>query len=199
MNHNLYIIKSNGAVKLGFSENIPARIKAYNTHNHSVELISSHYRADGKEFERYFHKVNKLERLSGEWYPADKESYILECINSEKIFEKEKDFFYFNNKILGILYGQNLSTSSPKVFWWLLERYQGLYDTFAINKALKEEAAEKLKLTTRTIETALKELTDSNLLYKTNRSTYKVNAAYVWKGALKDRPNHLVINLKTND
>ena len=121
-------------------------------------------------------------------------------INTQEITKKvsREQFFFLYANVLSILYGQNLSNSSPKIFWWLLEKYQGVYSNFAINKALKEEAAETLKLTTRTIDTALKELSECGLLFKTGRSTFKINALFVWKGELKDRPNHIQLNLVTD-
>lgn len=121
-------------------------------------------------------------------------------INTQEITKKvsREQFFFLYANALSILYGQNLSNSSPKIFWWLLEKYQGVYSNFAINKALKEEASEALKLTTRTIDTALKELSECGLISKTGRSTYKINALFVWKGELKDRPNHITLNLVTD-
>lgn len=120
--------------------------------------------------------------------------------NTQEITKKvsREQFFFLYANTLSILYGQNLSSSSPKVFWWLLEKYQGVYSSFAINKALKEEASEMLKLTTRTIDTALKELSECELIHKVGRSTFQINAAFVWKGELKERQNHLKLNLITD-
>jgi hypothetical protein len=198
MIENLYLVSSGNKVKLGYSSDIENRMKSYRTHNPDFELINVFYREDAKEFEKYLHKKYFNNRKL-EWYDKDFLNTILKEVDSTPKIEKvDKEFFYMNEECIPILYGQNLSNSSPKIFWWLLEKYQGVYSNFAINKALKEEASEALKLTTRTIDTALKELSECGLISKTGRSTYKINALFVWKGELKDRPNHITLNLVTD-
>ena len=115
----------------------------------------------------------------------------------QKINKKvsKEQFFMLYADILQILYGKTLNNSSPKVFWYLLDKYQGLYSDFALSKTIKDKMSEILNVTERTIYTSINELVASNLLIKTGRSTFKVNPEFVWKGSLEERGKLLQLNI----
>ncbi len=106
-----------------------------------------------------------------------------------------EQFFFIYAQILSILYGKNLSTPTPKVFWWILEKFQGITTDFSITKMLKEECIRKIGVCMRTVDAALKELSDEELLIKKGRATFMINPKFVWKGNIRDRQKYLSIEI----
>ena len=87
--HNLYVLRVKGdnsetLIKLGYSNNIVARLSQYFNHNPLFELIGTYYREDAKLFERWFHSNNQSEVMN-EWYNEQLLSFIITSMDSEFI------------------------------------------------------------------------------------------------------------------
>lgn len=64
----LYLIRSEGKYKIGFSSNIKRRLKAYDTHLSKLNLVFCHYCSDAFELEQELHIMFDKKREKGEWF-----------------------------------------------------------------------------------------------------------------------------------
>jgi len=106
----LYLIKEYGKnktyLKIGYTQNLEERLKAYNTHSAEFELINS--MEGGPELESFAHKLLAEYNIKGEWFKEDPMVYyVWELTKQEyKIRKQEKTIEELEN---------NLSTLSNHV------------------------------------------------------------------------------------
>lgn len=137
-------------------------------------------------------KENSLvDTLTGEVLSITSETDVQSIVKSTTT----EQFYFVYAQILSILYGKNLSYPTPRVFWWILEKFQGMTTDFSITKTLKEECVRKVGVCLRTVDSALKELSEESLLIKTGRATFMINPKFVWKGNIRDRQKYLSIEI----
>lgn len=106
----LYLIKEYGKnktyLKIGYTQNLEERLKAYNTHSAEFELVNS--MEGGPELESFAHKLLAEYNIKGEWFKEDPMVYyVWELTKQEyKIRKQEKTIEELEN---------NLSTLSDHV------------------------------------------------------------------------------------
>ena len=106
----LYLIKEYGKnktyLKIGYTQNLEERLKAYNTHSAEFELVNS--MEGGSELESFAHKLLAEYNIKGEWFKEDPMVYyVWELTKQEyKIRKQEKTIEELEN---------NLSTLSDHV------------------------------------------------------------------------------------
>lgn len=90
----LYLIKEYGKnktyLKIGYTQNLEERLKAYNTHSAEFELVNS--MEGSQELEAFAHKLLADYNIKGEWFKEDPMVYyVWELTKQEyKIREQEK-------------------------------------------------------------------------------------------------------------
>ena len=90
----LYLIKEYGKnktyLKIGYTQNLEERLKAYNTHSAEFELVNS--MEGSQELETFAHKLLADYNIKGEWVKEDPMVYyVWELTKQEyKIREQEK-------------------------------------------------------------------------------------------------------------
>lgn len=90
----LYLIKQYGRntayLKIGYTQNLQERLKAYNTHNAEFELVCS--MEGDQELETFAHKLLLEYNIKGEWFKEDPMVYyVWELTKQEyKIRDQEK-------------------------------------------------------------------------------------------------------------
>jgi predicted RNase H-like nuclease (RuvC/YqgF family) len=90
----LYLIKEYGKnktyLKIGYTQNLEERLKAYNTHSAEFELVNS--MEGSQELEAFAHKLLADYNIKGEWFKEDPMIYyVWELTKQEyKIREQEK-------------------------------------------------------------------------------------------------------------
>lgn len=140
----LYLIKSSNYIKIGFTNNINNRMKAYNTCNPDYELLDT---VEGtEEDESNFHNIISKYHYRGEWFYFNQE--ILDIWNStfgRKVFIKltkenlteenlrmikiEQDDEYYQ-KTQALMYRENFVLNNLKI---LIDTNQPFYD-FLVQK-----------------------------------------------------------------
>jgi hypothetical protein len=75
----LYLIKQYGKnttyLKIGYTQNLQERLKAYNTHNAEFELVCS--MEGDQELETFAHKLLLEYNIKGEWFKEDPMVYYV--------------------------------------------------------------------------------------------------------------------------
>ena len=75
----LYLIKEYGKnktyLKIGYTQNLEERLKAYNTHSAEFELVNS--MEGGPELESFAHKLLAEYNIKGEWFKEDPMVYYV--------------------------------------------------------------------------------------------------------------------------
>lgn len=75
----LYLIKQYGRnttyLKIGYTQNLQERLKAYNTHNAEFELVNS--MEGSQELETFAHKLLLEYNIKGEWFKEDPMVYYV--------------------------------------------------------------------------------------------------------------------------
>ena len=75
----LYLIKEYGKnktyLKIGYTQNLEERLKAYNTHSAEFELVNS--MKGGPELESFAHKLLAEYNIKGEWFKEDPMIYYV--------------------------------------------------------------------------------------------------------------------------
>lgn len=75
----LYLIKEFGKenvyLKIGYTQNLEERLKAYNTHSAEFELVNS--MEGGPELESFAHKLLTEYNIKGEWFKEDPMVYYV--------------------------------------------------------------------------------------------------------------------------
>lgn len=90
----LYLIKEYGKnktyLKIGYTQNLEERLKAYNIHSAEFELVNS--MEGSQELETFAHKLLANYNIKGEWFKEDPMVYyVWELTKQEyKIREQEK-------------------------------------------------------------------------------------------------------------
>ena len=90
----LYLIKEYGKnktyLKIGYTQNLEERLKAYNTHSAEFELINS--MEGDQELESFAHKLLANYNIKGEWFTEDPMIYyVWELTKQEYIIRKQED------------------------------------------------------------------------------------------------------------
>lgn len=68
----IYVIKCGNELKIGYSVNPEARVKAIQTSRaEPVTLEWKRERADAAQLEKYLHRMFSKHRLGGEWFNGD--------------------------------------------------------------------------------------------------------------------------------
>lgn len=92
----LYLIKQYGKnttyLKIGYTQNLQERLKAYNTHNAEFELVCS--MEGDQELETFAHKLLSEYNIKGEWFKEDPMVYYV-----WKLTEQEYDIRRQETKI----------------------------------------------------------------------------------------------------
>lgn len=71
----LYLIKSNGYIKIGYAKDVKKRMKQYSTHNPDFQLLDS---IDGElQEEKFLHKILKNYQFRTEWFYNIPEVYSI--------------------------------------------------------------------------------------------------------------------------
>ena len=94
----LYLIKQYGKnttyLKIGYTQNLQERLKAYNTHNAEFELVCS--MEGDQELETFAHKLLLEYNIKGEWFKEDPMVYYV-----WKLTKQEYDIIKQEYKIRG--------------------------------------------------------------------------------------------------
>lgn len=94
----LYLIKQYGKnttyLKIGYTQNLQERLKAYNTHNAEFELVCS--MEGDQELETFAHKLLLEYNIKGEWFKEDPMIYYV-----WKLTKQEYDIRKQEDKIRG--------------------------------------------------------------------------------------------------
>ena len=94
----LYLIKQYGKnttyLKIGYTQNLQERLKAYNTHNAEFELVCS--MEGDQELETFAHKLLLEYNIKGEWFKEDPMVYYV-----WKLTKQEYDIRKQEDKIKG--------------------------------------------------------------------------------------------------
>lgn len=90
----LYLIKQYGKnttyLKIGYTQNLQERLKAYNTHNAEFELVNS--MEGNQELEAFAHKLLLEYNIKGEWFKEDPMVYyVWELTKQEYDIRKQED------------------------------------------------------------------------------------------------------------
>lgn len=82
--NTVYLIESNGLVKIGFSSDFDKRLKSYKTHNINLNILCVVEFKDAFEIETKLHKKYKDFQVKGEWFdlPFDVLCEILNYLNN---------------------------------------------------------------------------------------------------------------------
>lgn len=90
----LYLIKQYGKnttyLKIGYTQNLKERLKAYNTHNAEFELV---YSMEGdQELEAFAHKLLLEYNIKGEWFKEDPMVYyVWKLTKQESDIKRQED------------------------------------------------------------------------------------------------------------
>lgn len=93
-NNMLYLIKQYGKnttyLKIGYTQNLQERLKAYNTHNAEFELV---YSMEGdQELETFAHKLLLEYNIKGEWFKEDPMVYYVWKLTEQEFnIRKQED------------------------------------------------------------------------------------------------------------
>lgn len=90
----LYLIKEYGKnktyLKIGYTQNLEERLKAYNTHSAEFELVNS--MEGGPELESFAHKLLAEYNIKGEWFKEDPMVYyVWELTKQEYIIRDQEN------------------------------------------------------------------------------------------------------------
>lgn len=66
--NTIYLIESNGLVKIGFTTDFDKRLKSYKTHNANLNVLCAHESKYAFEIESELHEKYKDFRVEGEWF-----------------------------------------------------------------------------------------------------------------------------------
>ena len=82
--NTVYLIESNGLIKIGFSSDFDKRLKSYKTHNANLNVLCVAELEDAFEIETKLHKKYKDFQVNGEWFdlPFDVLCEILNYLNN---------------------------------------------------------------------------------------------------------------------
>lgn len=208
----IYLIESNGYLKIGYSDNIMKRLKAYETHspNHSLLFLKK----GQKEEEVYLHNKFKKFRYDKEWFYYNEEiidyfeenAYYIGYSNSiESIENKFNDFvekgvFNVSEKVFEII-AKNIKQLKAVKLLFLLMNNSKLDNKYGNCFDLSDNSLKKIltehKFSTNTYR-FLKELISINLIHRIDKSRYRLNPLYMFCGNEKIRIK-LVRELRTKE
>lgn len=210
----LYLIKQFGDgvswLKIGFSEKLDDRLKAYNTHNAYYELIDT-IDSGSKKDETVLHNVLNPVQYKNEWFYEVKEVYsiwnayknLLEhsCENLQQYYLSESIQNYGEFMQVWLKDNQefwDLTKSEYAVMvqcWRASVYYPELVDEnlpgnkVTTDKQFKDIAAKNANITVRSVDSALSSLAKKNLLIKDKnyKGIYYLNPKLFFKGKISDR------------
>lgn len=86
---SVYFIKAEGRIKIGFSDDVPTRVKQVLSAYPEGELLAS--MPGDRELEKFFHRKFAADRIFGEWFtPTDELLSLVEMCQSANSPEKDK-------------------------------------------------------------------------------------------------------------
>lgn len=99
----IYLIKQEGKtknyLKIGYTNCLDDRIKAYNTHNAEFEIIDSF--EGEKDIETFAHQILNELKYKGEWYLESNEIYLVweMCKQESKLRKNTQDIEKLKSQI----------------------------------------------------------------------------------------------------
>jgi hypothetical protein len=164
---HVYIVKSGGSYKIGYSTNYQKRLETIQTScSDPCVLILTIPTPDGPYTEKQLHDKYADKRQSGEWFKLSHEDivdiidmYHCDVHNFRERTITSKAFLLFD--------------SIPLKLYHYMFREDPI---FYVNKVSRKILAEKLNVSEPTINRALKELLDKELTMSTTRGVYHIGS-----------------------
>lgn len=174
----IYFIKTNGQVKIGYTDNLNKRIAAYRTHNPQAELIAE---MDGdRATEKAIHKQLASDRIKGEWFNHSQQvkDYIREHAIDQCHTKISKEGMHTLLTLKSI--------SAFKLGFKVCELAEYNTGKITLSKIVREQVCRDLGIATSNLSKAFKELKENNLIVG-EKNDYELKAKLLWRGELKER------------
>ena len=204
----IYLIKSNEYLKIGYTNNLDSRTKAYNTHNPDYEIIGT--KPGTKTDETRLHKLCRNYHYDKEWFYDT--PYVREVFETYESFHKTTkseneitDFYMTFIDYVKWIYGLTTITTL-KVLYKLLEIAEYNTGEVSLSPGKRQEIMESIGIKKSAFTQALNQLVESGALevkYKLDntgniiigkngepeivRGEYRISPEMFWKGELKKR------------
>lgn len=195
----IYLITDGTNLKVGYTSNLERRMSQYNTHSSTIKLINA--KPGNFKSEKNIHKKFSHIKINREWfkYSEDLISYFNSYNGDRDLFIEsltDSKFVYINPSQLMLLRSRN----SIGVLLVVIEELFGFSNSTYVFTALMDDKsrwAEKLGIHCNTsIDNALAELVEKDMIYRVSKGKYAINQKYVFAGALKDRPKYVELNVQ---
>lgn len=161
----IYFIKSGEFLKVGYSTDVPKRMKQYATHNPSFELL---YIINGdQKLEKQIQSELSDYHFRLEWFYMD--DYVKYMIDYLK--EKYKDWVEDETSI------QAKMRDVEQEFIQLIQSSVKEVTNFAATKYYKQKWAKELKVPFKNIDSIIRKLIKKEILYKVTEGIYGMNLA----------------------
>ena len=126
----------------------------------------------------------------------DKETgeLLSQDINNIKYLAASKEEFYLMYSSMVIIL-KSSSDVRMKLFAALLERYSKGVE-FGMSGALKEIIAKETSCSPRSLDAAMTDLIEKNIIVRLGKSLYKINPRHVFQGSSSDRNKQLLATIE---
>lgn len=190
----IYLIQSDNFLKIGFTNDLKARMNAYNTHNPKFKLINS--KEGTTEDEKTLHNKFKHLKSKTEWFVFSEE--IIDGFNNYIPINKNLNRGDYIQVYLEDMSGlmQISSKNEILILMWLWkfsvyvdENQTGIGNMISLNKTLLNKISYETSIQEQSIRNMISSLKKKNLLLTKDgeRGVYYLNPVYFFKGALTDR------------
>lgn len=187
----IYLIKDKDLFKVGFTDNIIQRMKAYNTHNPTAKLLD--VKEGSREDESQLHTIFKEFHFKNEWFHYNDQVLIVWetyfktreviCVKPVAEVSKDENHIKLFTKFLEPFYSLD-SDNARKIFLWLCEHSNSGKVILLTKDRIK--MASEINICPDTITNNLKKLKDANLI-KGEKGDFIINPQVAWNGNLRTR------------
>lgn len=166
----LYLILSSNFLKVGYSKDVPTRLRAYNTCNPDYLLLDT---VEGTlQDEAWFHSLIKEYHHKLEWYHFDQK--IINIWNEQ--YQRNVVYMPVDWK----------SKQAKNLFLWLCNHVKFNTNKVLIPAGIRKQISNDLDMSTGSITNNLKALKDLNLI-SGEKGVFTINPQIFWKGDEKAR------------
>jgi hypothetical protein len=188
--------------KIGYTNDIINRIASLQTGTpYKIELLS--VIEGGCDTEKDIHLIFNEFRRHGEWFEFNSiiEDYFYKRMNEDMLeLSKQGVLVEYYKTIVPSGSVAKFTDLDKMVAAFMFEKYSH-GDKFALSADIKQDIANYVNCSARSIDGAITKLVKQNLMRKVSRSTYVINPDFVFKGDATARVKKLkaYLELEYND
>lgn len=188
----IYFIKTGEAVKIGYTQDVEARLKTYRTHNPDVTLLR--VIPGDKDTEKFLHDKLKIHRTTGEWFTynenvrstieapeLDKLSEEVERVTKHVEGDSFRTYYAHGSAITKLKYAADMNIA---IKFATMARYNEGIIHLTIQS--RKDMINELGLHSSNVSKSLKRLVDANIIHG-EKGSYLLNPLYFWRGDTRGR------------